>query len=245
MEKSLLGENLRQSITRFIRTKGEKYLALSDPLLTENEFIQAFINREHVPLLLQAQNLCGKLSTRDLHGIPLDDTPYRVNVRFEHDPPVPLPAYTEKGLSPDCPPPLRERLASWLPERVRQGDMLGDLIDAITTYDKNLPDLRSFAIMVPCLPMVAKKVSSGKKQEVLINRMMRGDKFSLPRLPEEVSKRIADASSFFMAISMIDDVKVNRNGVWIERASAYEYNLPRKSQVLAGVFSIASGASTI
>lgn len=242
--KSLLGDSLRAEITRTIKRRAETFLEKSDPHLTENDFIQAFIQREHVPHLMKTQELCGPISRDDLYGVPLDDSPYRVAIRFRDKPPIPVPSYASKGLSPDCPHPLRERWLEWLPERVRQGDMIGDLIDAINAYDKILPDLRSFAIMVPCLPMVAKRAGSGKKHDALVNRMVKGAKFSLPRLPEEVAKRVSDASSFFMAISMIDGLKSGDRGdcdIWMERATVYEYDR-KKKHIFDGVFPGYAGA---
>lgn len=217
-EKSLLGTGTRDEMIRLIKRKAEQYFELSEPKLTANDFIQAFIRRDHVPVLMKAQELCGTISTRDIYGVRLAENKH-VHIRFADKPPIPVPGYVvNQGLSEDCPQPLRERYTSWIEERYRAGRMIGDLIDVISAFDRRLPDLRTFAIMVPCLPIAARRAGSGKKHDAALSKMVNGDKFSIPRIPEQVAKRIQEVSSFYIAMSMIEFSKNVRenDAIWFE-----------------------------
>jgi len=223
---SLLGSRLLESVKQRIKNTAERYFNLNEIRLTENELIQAFILPEHVPVLMQANTLCGGLNTSSSYKMkvcPENDPMVRVSLRFRDEAPIPIPTYVDNGLSDQCPALLRDRITAWITDRINAGDMLGDLCDAITVFDRTLPDLRSFAIMVPCLPMIVQSLNE-KRNERVLNKLNKGTNFSLPRLPPEVVERVQKGNAFYIGLSMITASASPRsaNEIWLERANYSE-----------------------
>ena len=223
---SLLGAKLLEEVKRRIARAADNYFVLNEVRLTTNEFIQAFIRTEHVPVLMRTNELCGGVSAASaIHTTlcPENDPDVRVAVRFLGKHPLPVPTYISEGLSPDCPSPLRDRIMSWITDRIRSGDILGDLHDAITIFDRTLNDLRSFAIMVPCLPMIVKSLNEPHFDKIL-KKMNKGTNFKLPHLPPEVAERIHNGNAFYIGLSMITAKAPHRSSdeIWLERSNYQE-----------------------
>lgn len=223
---SLLGAKLLEEVKSRIKRAADNYFALNEIRLTPNEFIQAFIRTEHVPVLMRANELCGGVSAASAISMtlyPENDPDVRVAVRFLGKHPLPVPTYIAEGLSPDCPSPLRDRIMSWITDRVRSGDILGDLYDAITIFDRTLDDLRSFAIMVPCLPMIVKSLNEPRNDKIL-KKMNKGTNFKLPHLPPEVAERIHNGNAFYIGLSMITARPPHRSSdeIWLDRSNYQE-----------------------
>jgi len=219
---SLLGSKLLDEVQRRIKAIGENYYGLNEVRLTPNEFIQAFIMPEHVPVLMRASELCGGIAVNSSYPMklhPENDPEVRVTLRLRGDCPVPIPTYVGNGLSEQCPSLLRDRIMSWVTDRVYAGDILGDLYDAITIFDRTLHNLRSFAIMVPCLPMIVQSLRNGSYEKIL-KKMGKGTDFKLPNLPPEVAERVQKSNAFYTGLSMLTIKPTSRSAheIWLERA---------------------------
>jgi hypothetical protein len=200
---SLLGAFV-EDVKRTVRITADRYFTMGDLPLTENEFIQAFIVKEHVLVLMQAKNLCGSIGGDRYYRTLLNrEDKALFDIRADAGLPIPVPNYVEHGVSPDCPEPLRQRISEWAQPRIDVGDMFGDLYDIITVFNKRVSNLRSFAIMLPCLPVLIQKTDR-MKLERLRPKLEKGD-FNLPRLPPEVAARVQAVSSLFMNVNMINE----------------------------------------
>lgn len=208
----------------------ENFFRAQEFAITDKEFVQAFIDPDHVAPLLKVEELCGRIGKNDNVKIKYtvsshsDAYPFVFMVRFPDKPPIIVPDYVEAdGLHRSCPPELRERFDMWAYERIRVGNMVGDFLDCLSVFNEWLPDPRSMSIMLPVMTTLVTRASlPDKVKEDTLRRMSKGD-FKIPPLPPQVTKRMNDATSLITAMAMLPTQKRSEDTATIERSYMYEY----------------------
>lgn len=195
-----------------VKTLSSRLLGSSHLVLSADEFIEAFINPDHVGPLKQTQALVGAFGsyaqTFKLYQGE-QRTCYGAYCTFGYnEPPIIIPRYVEKeGVRSTAPEPVAQKISSWLDERVRLGNMFGDALDALHWLNDNCGNAAAMAVMFPALPTILKAFdpepdsSSSKKARKIADAKSFG---SLPRLPREVKQRMIDCSDLLLTTSMLE-----------------------------------------
>lgn len=183
-------------------------------ILSNDEFVLAFVREDHVPKLKEVQELVGNVGRMgtttklSVTGEGVEGS-MNCNINFASStPPVLLPNYIMHGLSPDCPGPIREKIESWADERVKLGFMFGDAMDALEYLNGVCPDARTLSTLLPCFPIIMSNVSddaespAAKRAQKLAHNRSVG---RMPKLPREVKDRLQEISSVVSSFSLMRD----------------------------------------
>ena len=180
-------------------------------ILEPEEFITAFINPDHIDKLKEVQELVG-LSTqtwaRPIVACSKGDSFY-MYLSFSGGAPVIVPQYIQNGLQPTCDPAVREKILGWLDERVRFGDMFGDVKDALNWLNETCNDAEAMTLLLPCLPTIMGQMSSdGDSKTTKRARKLTTIKSfgALPKLPVQVKQRLQEISAVVNSITLMLDV---------------------------------------
>jgi hypothetical protein len=182
-------------------------------ILGGGEFLEAFVDPNHIPMLKQVEEICAppntgwaqtSLQTED--GESLD-----MQVQFVVKAPVILPQYVRYGLQPTCPQHLKDKISAWVAERVNFGRAFGDALDAIYYLNERCGDVEAMSLMLPCLPAIMANISTDGDSKVVkraqkLTTLKRVGK--LPRLPRQVTQRLAEASALVNIVTLTQDAPV-------------------------------------
>jgi hypothetical protein len=199
--------NQQMTVTEAVGVVARDFFYRTPLILSEEDFIAAFINPAHVKMLREVESITGKIggnsSNAMLHytgggrvGI------LRTAINFTGSPPIILPQYITEGLQPTCPDGLGYRIQSWINDRVSAGLAFGEVRDAVDMLNDLVPDARTMAIFLPCITalmaMTGRK-DMGKKATALAQNTKVG---KLPRMSTEVKEIMREASAIFSAAHM-------------------------------------------
>lgn len=192
-----------------VATMASRLLSGSSCILTPDEFIAAFIEPEHIPVLKQTEGLVGfvgntSFSTKILCG----DVAVAVAGTFGMaKPPIILPNYLRQGVHHSCPDDLRAKIQNWLDERVRLGRMFGDAWDSIYWLNENCGNAAALAVMFPAFTTLMANISSDpdatsrKRAQRIASTKTFG---ALPKLPREVKNRMLECSDLILTVAMLE-----------------------------------------
>lgn len=210
--------------------------------ITPEEFVDGFIDPEHVPILRQTEDICGRIgntssTTIELHTSQRDTL--SLTVTFHGESPIIIPNYVSKGLRPNASEALRKKVQDWIDERWNYGCMFGDVYDAIEYYNTVCSDAKAFTVMLPILPTLMRNITveadsrTSKRAKRLSE--LKGVS-SLPSLPRTVTKTVLDACHLMTAVNLIESVGVPKmkNGEAII-AFTNVWNTPKRVSLFAGV----------
>lgn len=175
--------------------------------LTPDEVITGFINPEHVDQLRAMEEMVGFVGSTHLNPVLYSSNgdALRTLVGFAGRPPVILPRYAQQ-LQPDCPGTLREKIGTWVQQRIELGNAFGDALDALRELNDRCVDARAMAIVLPCLPTIMASVNSdpeastNKRAQKLAHNKTFG---ILPKLPPQVKKRLLEVSAVVNSVSLM------------------------------------------
>lgn len=199
-------ENIEAAAGRLFTTFFGKMPLMLDP----DEFIAAFINPEHIDKLKEVQEIVGLGTptwTRTT-GTSSSGSTFSLYATFGGGAPVVLPRYVSAGLQPTCPDPVRQKITAWLDERVRFGDMFGDVRDALTWLNAQCADAEAMALLLPCLPTIMGRLSddSNSKAVKRARKLTSIKSFgALPKLPVKVKQRMQEISAVVNSITLMLD----------------------------------------
>lgn len=198
------------AIKASIQNYAYRLLSGSACILSPDEFVSAFIERDHIPLLKQVQELVGMVgnSATPTSFITSDGVHLSGHCSFSgNTPPIILPHYVRNGIAPTAPDGVRSRIQNWLDERYRLGRMFGDAWDAINWLNDNCGNAAAMAVMFPALPTLLKNADSDPDASVVkkAHRIANAKSFgSLPKLPREVKARMIECSDLILTVSMLE-----------------------------------------
>ena len=182
-------------------------------VLSDEEFLAAFIEPSHLPMLREVQEMCRPALSGWAQTMltATDGTAYDLQIHFGGTASVILPQYIRHGLQPTCPQAVVDKIASWLSERVHFGQAFGDARDALDYLNDNCGDVEAMTLMLPCLPSIMSNISEDgenkavKKAQKLASIKRFG---SLPRLPRQVTQRLSEVSALVNATTLMKDAPV-------------------------------------
>lgn len=179
-------------------------------ILGADEFLAAFVNPDHIPMLKQVEEMCRPTyitwAVTTLNSE--DGDTLHMQVQFIGKSPVILPEYVRHGMQPTCPQEIKDKIANWVAERVNFGRAFGDVADAISYLNENCGDVEAMALMLPCLPTIMAGLSTdgdskAVKRAQKLTSLKRFGK--LPRIPRQVTQRLAEASALVNAVTLMQD----------------------------------------
>lgn len=179
-------------------------------ILGADEFLAAFVNPDHVPTLKQVEEMCRPahvtwakttLTTEDGESLEMQ-------IQFIGKSPVILPEYVRYGMQKTCPQVIKDKIATWVSERVNFGRAFGDVTDAITYLNNTCGDVEAMALMLPCLPTIMAGLSTDGDSKAVkrAQKLTSVKRFGkLPRIPRQVTQRLAEASALVNAVTLMQD----------------------------------------
>lgn len=202
-------EQLRSSLSGMAATMFSR----SPLILTGDEFLLAFVDADHIPMLKQVQDICRPASTGWANTVfhTADGEMVSMQIQFGGTAPVILPQYVRHGLQPTCPQDIKDKINTWLVERVNFGRAFGDAHDAIDYLNENCGDIEAMSLMLPCIPSIMANISTDaeSKQVKKAQKLASIRRFGkLPRLPRQVTQRLAEVSALVNAVTLMQDAPV-------------------------------------
>jgi hypothetical protein len=181
-------------------------------ILSDEEFLTAFIAPDHLPMLREVQEMCRPASTGWAHTsfINADGEPMQMQIQFGGTASVILPQYVRHGVQPTCPESIREKIETWVNERTNFGRAFGDVHDGLDYLNDTCGDVEAMTLLLPCLPSIMANITTdgdsktNKKAQKLASIKRFG---KLPRIPRQVTQRLAEASALVNAVTLMGDAE--------------------------------------
>jgi hypothetical protein len=191
-----------------LRHLGEDMISATNLRLTGDEFIQAFVRAEHVPLLKEVQAMCDppRAGYASTNLFSAEGDKLTCSMMFANTGPILVPRYAYGGYQPDAPAELQKKINEWVAHRINLGRAFGDATDALQRMDLVCGDAKAVSIMLPCLSAIMAKASTsaGDRMEQAAAKLQETKKIgTLPRLPPEVKQRMQEVSGFVSAATLL------------------------------------------
>lgn len=192
-------------------------LSKSPCYLTREQFIEAFIQPDHVDKLREVHDLIGSPGAggRNIKvqtTITDADTPLVSYMSFLKNPGILVPDYIKSSYDPTT--DAGKVIMAWAAERREIGLLLGDAYSALSTLNEMCGNAKALALMFPALTPIMARVGASasgelnqdnplaKRARAISNAKSIG---SLPSLPREVIERIRSASAMVSAMIMAEE----------------------------------------
>ena len=185
--------------------------------LTGDEFVDAFINPDHVEKLKDVEELVGMVASGSFNSeITVGAELATVSVWFAGKQPIIVPRYTRHGLQPTASQAVRDKIEGWINERVRIGVAFGDAHDALRYLNDTCGDAKAVAVMLPCLVTIMSTVSTDPDSKTTQRARKIAAKSSfgtLPALPLEVKNRLREIAAVVNGAAMTTDAPLSSSGL--------------------------------
>lgn len=218
-------EDLRTAI----KWRANKYINATKLILTGDEFIDAFINPEHVDVLRKTQELTGPIGSRyyhsssyrrDLHGVGQIGI---LSLNFQGNPPIIIPNYIESnGVAVTAQQEIVAKIANYVAERNRIGHMFGLSYKIVHWLAQNCKDLRAARTLFPALTLIMKDAypepnSAGYRQAEKLQQASASE--NLPMLERERKNKFIEASNLLVATTLLpSEVSHPRDAIIVDFA---------------------------
>lgn len=234
--------NTITDLTGQVRVLANRFTNAHPLTITAREFIDGFIQPDHVPVLKQTEEICGRIgntSSVSFFTETANRNGFRVVVSFAGEAPIIIPDYVRNGLRADAPADIRSKIQDWVEHRFNYGVLFGDAVDALFFLNEVCADARSMTVMLPILPTLMRNINAeadsrtAKRAKRLAELKSVG---SLPILPRAVTQRLQDISHLMTAVNMIEGVerpRVESGGATLEFYSGYD--VPKRQHMFAGI----------
>ena len=192
--------------------------------LTRDEFIEAFIQPDHVERLTDVYKLIGGQRADSVNVLLWSEQQDNkqdqmvAQLRYYQQPEMLVPGYVKSDFRYWT--PAGKKIAEWSHDRKQQGYMVADAIDAMDWLNENAGSAMAFSLMFPALtPIMSRAATDGSvptphgvdpSEHWIVRKGQQIDALKtlskpLPSLPREVIERIRDVSSFLLALMMTKD----------------------------------------
>jgi len=197
--------------TQAIRRAHQSFVSTQPFRFTDEEFITAFIEPNHIEPLTTAHELTGNIGRNHIHcSYMFDAMPISVGVSFDRYAPIIIPRYVDKGFQPTAPIAFLDRFYEHVKWRWEMNCLFGDAIDGLQMLNPMCEDWRSLRAVFPAITTLLKSVSQGDENSAAYKRAvsLENNKSvnTLPRLPREVKERLIEASNILLASTLVGDV---------------------------------------
>ncbi len=196
-----------------IKYRASKYINAAKLTLTGDEFIDAFINPEHVEILRKTQGLTGSIGSRYYHSCSYRQDVHGVgrvgllSLNFQGHAPIIIPNYVESnGVAVTAPEEVVAKIAEFVRERDRVGHMFGLAYAIIDWLAKNCKDMRAARTLFPALTLLMKDAypnvdSAGYRQAEKLQQASASE--NLPMLDRERKNKFIEASNLLVATTLL------------------------------------------
>jgi hypothetical protein len=216
---SVLSYSQITEVLNTMRTVCGNTLVKSPCYLTREQFIEAFIQPDHVDKLREVHDLIGSpgAGSRNIKvqtAITDADTPLVSYMSFLKNPGILVPDYIRASYDPTT--DAGKVIMAWAAERREIGLLLGDAYSALSTLNEMCGNAKALALMFPALTPIMARVGTtntgggqinedspmAKRARAITKAKSVG---SLPSLPREVIERIRSASAMVSAMIMAEE----------------------------------------
>lgn len=194
--------------------RASKFFQVQAHMMTNQDFIDAYIRPEHVAILNTTREICGDVGGHAF-GVGINHRADFLGVRhapvamsFVGAPPIIIPLYVSRA-SHDDEHPVVVKLAEWLRERIRQGLLLGDALDSFAFLNNTCADARAFRVVFPAISLLVNDCARSDDPKDPMRKLaarIQGNQEvrTLPRLPREVMQRLIAASDIINTTSLME-----------------------------------------
>lgn len=214
-------------------------------VLTQEEFIQCFVDPKHRPLLDEVEKLVGVATPSDsfrfthhlTDDLLLERDGTRIPVvmsigcKWPGSQPILVPKYAAGGLQPTAPEDLVARIRTWAMDRRRVGTAAGVGAAALVYLNQTCGNAKAAAVMFPAYTTLMARIEDNDKQGnstgVSLNRAQRVNDTksigALPALKPAVRRAIYESSQVINALTLVSDAmdaQVPRKGAFLWMQSA-------------------------
>jgi hypothetical protein len=217
---TIFNSTTMDTIEGAVKTLAGKIYTSQALMLTNEEFIEAFIDPEHRAILKTTAELVGSVGGDIGTGIQLlsPKGSLRTMAHYSGGAPIIVPLYVGKsGVGRWANPELAERITSWVSERIRIGMLFGSAIDALRWLNNSVGNAGAMKVMFPAFPAVLAYAASDKvadpnglyiEDDRLAKRALNianAKAFrTLPKLPPNVRNQIADVSALLLTATLME-----------------------------------------
>jgi hypothetical protein len=157
-------------------------------VLSPEEYISAFIDKDHLDMLRQVQSLFGgPLTVGSMITNVASSSGDSVTMRYAFSGgmhPITVPPYAKHGLQSSCPVDLAVRIRSWVDERIRIGQVFGDAIDALNYLNFACGDLGAMRLVFPAIIPIMGNVSTDSEDKTVKRARQISESTKVGRLPK-------------------------------------------------------------
>lgn len=181
-------------------------------ILSSDEFLAAFVLPDHLPMLKEVQDICRPAGTgwASTSFTTQDGEALSMQIQFGGVSPTILPQYVRYGIQPTCPDDIKDRINAWIAERMAFGRAFGDVYDGLDYLNENCGDAEAMALMLPCFASIMANVTTDAESKTnrKAQKLASVKRFGkLPRIPRQVTTRLAEASALVNAVTLMGDAQ--------------------------------------
>ena len=210
----IFSPNRLDAIKAAFASRASKLTRAQRHFLSNQDFVDAFIKPEHIPILKTTEEICGTIGNNGgvTTGFTVPDCAHKVQVYlsfYRSKSPIIIPQYVRTG-------PLDmsnfgvQGVVAWLTERVRQGMMLGDAYETLGYLNANCVDARAFRAVFPAIAVLVNDCAMSDDAKDPMRKLaarIQGNQEvrTLPRLPRQVMQRLIAASDLINATTLLEE----------------------------------------
>ena len=197
-------------LTTSLETMANTMFSKSSLVISGDEFLAAFVDPSHLSMLREVQQMCKPSLSSSAATVFHAESGETVNlaIQFGGVAPVILPQYVSHGFQPTCPQDIRDRFSTWINERLNFGMAFGDAWDAIEYLNDTCGDVEAMTLLLPCIPSIMAGITTDSESKTVkrAQKLASINRFGkLPRLPRQVTQRLAEVSALVNAVTLMQD----------------------------------------
>jgi hypothetical protein len=229
----LLSPRRMTSLETAIKKRGNTLFDACKFEITPKDFVELYINPDHIPILNTTREICGDIGTQwaiesrcetNVAAVPQ----VRISISFGGKSPIIIPQYVSKGWQAGE-HPLKDQIIEWLNDRITKGILFAQATEAITYLNAICSDFRAFRALFPAISILINDCAGDDPRDPMRKLAARVHKNqdikSMPRISREAKLKLLEISELITATTLLDGSTDTSNGlvtsekVWVSLSS--------------------------
>jgi hypothetical protein len=235
-----------QELQNALDSMAQRFLARLPLILTDQEFIAAFIHADHIQKLREVHELVGGVkqsgSVTTL-WTSRGDKVVAYATFGKGVPPTLMPSYVGHGMAETCPDDIAQKITDWADQRIELGNAWSDAFACLDYLNSKCDSADTMARLLPCLPYVMSQIDD--RQDARTTKAARRLNDStrigrVPAIPRDVKDRMHEVSGVVSSYALIKDNMLTEP----PRSHCSLVSQPYQTRTLASPGGIFGGRST-
>jgi hypothetical protein len=200
-----------QELKAVLTQMAEGFLGRLPLVLTDQEFIAAFIHADHIQKLREVQELVGGVKQSGVVTTLSTSRGDKVVVYTafgQNVPPTLIPSYVGGGMTETCPDGIAQKITDWADRRIELGNAWSDAYTCLDYLNSKCDSADTMARLLPCLPYVMSQIDD--RQDARTTKAARKLNEStrigrVPAIPRDVKDRMHEVSGVVSSYALIKD----------------------------------------